>query len=194
MKTSISLWTKIAAAFVLVLSTSVVQANESGPENAVDDVFISDNHLERIRVEWVNPESFTDVRQTHSSREKFRKHVFVQLEKHLDELAKDLPIGQRLKLSVTDLDLAGRIEVASFIGLSNRMDEVRVMRNIDIPRLTFAYELVDANGKVLKSDDVHLKNMNYLQSAGITSRNRPFAYEKIMLSKWFAKNFVLVEV
>lgn len=174
------------AALVAVLyvgSSFSTMANETS-----NDVYVSDNVLDRVSVQWLKPKSFTDVKQPNSHREKFRKHVFSNLEKHLDKLAKALPEGQSLNVLVTDLDLAGRIEPASFVGLSQRMDDIRVMRSVAIPRIEFSYELVDDLGVVIKRDEVNLKNINYLQNIGISSRNRPFEHEKKMLQKWFEKH------
>ena len=154
-----------------------------------EDVYVSDNKLERVSVKWIEPKSFTDVKEPNFSSARFRKHVFSQLEKHLDELAKALPEGQSLNVTVTDVDLAGSIEFASFIGLRT-MDDIRIMRNVDIPRLQFMYELVDANGQVIKTEEVSLKDMNYLNDMSMRGRDRPFEHEKRMLSRWFAKSII----
>ncbi|GAB56669.1 hypothetical protein GPUN_2554 [Glaciecola punicea ACAM 611] len=182
MNTYISLCAAAALSLSLPLSASAKEKSE--------DVYISDNELQRVSVTWVEPKSYTDVRDANSSRTKFRRHVFTQLEKHIDELAEDLPAGQTLNVTVTNVDLAGRIEPASFVGFSNSMQDIRVMRNIDIPRIEFSYELVDADGTVIKSEEVNLKDMSYLNGIGISGRNKPFEYEKRMLSDWFAKSIV----
>lgn len=154
------------------------------------EVYVSDNEFDRISVEWVEPKSFRDVKDGTFSSERFRKRVFNQLEKHLDKLASDLPEGQTISFKVTDLDLAGRIEPASFIGYSRSLDEVRIMRNVDIPRIKFEYALLDDKGEVIKKEDVNLKNMNYLNDVGMSNRNKPYEHEKRMLSRWFAKNII----
>ncbi|MFT6268691.1 MAG: hypothetical protein ACJAVV_001506 [Alphaproteobacteria bacterium] len=182
MNTNIGLCAIAALSLALSLSLSAKEAQQ--------DIYISDNELERVSVKWIEPKSFTDVREPNFSSEKFRRHVFSQLEKHLDKLAKDLPEGQLLSVSVSDVDLAGRIEPASFVGLSRSMEDIRILRNVDIPRIEFAYELLDENGNVLRSEEVSLKNMGYLHGSGISSRNKPFVHEKKMLSKWFAKNII----
>lgn len=172
----------IASCLIASLSFSAFSSDQ--------DVYISENEFDRISVEWVEPKSFRDVKDSNFSSERFRKNVFNQLEKHLNKLASDLPEGQSIKFIVTDLDLAGRIEPASFLGYSRSLDDVRVMRNIDIPRIQFEYELVDEKGDVIRSEEVNLKNMNYLHDIGMANRNRPYKYEKRMLSRWFAKNIL----
>ena len=172
----------IASCLIASLSFSALSSDK--------DVYISDNQFERISVEWVEPKSFRDVKDSNFSSERFRKNVFNQLEKHLNKLASDLPEGQSIRFRITDLDLAGRIEPASFLGYTRSLDDVRIMRNIDIPRIQFEYELVDDKGTVIRAEEVDLKNMNYLNDAGMASRNKPYKYEKRMLSRWFSKNII----
>lgn len=144
----------------------------------------------RVVIEWVEPKKFRDTRSSTGSSAKHREHIFNQLEEHLSELAETLPKGQSLKLSVTDLDLAGRVEPGSFTGLVNTMNDVRIVRQIDIPRMKFNYELLDASGNIIQSDEVKLKDMNFLSGVTIRHRERPFAYEKRMITKWFEQNLV----
>lgn len=181
-----------AASSILIASMSF---------NAVSEdkiVYVSDNQFERISVEWIAPKSFSDVKEGNFSSERFRKRVFNQLEKHLDKLASDLPDGQTMNFKFTDLDLAGRVEPASFIGISlgssANLDDVRIMRDVDIPRIKFEYELINADGEVIRTEEVNLKNMNYLHEIGMASRNKPYKHEKRMLSKWFSKNIIDVQV
>jgi hypothetical protein len=172
----------LASCLIASLSFSAVSSDK--------DVYVSDNEFDRISVEWVEPKSFRDVKDSNFSSERFRKKVFNQLEKHLNKLASDLPEGQSISFKVTDLDLAGTIEPASFLGFSRSLDDVRIMRNVDIPRIKFEYELLDDKGAVIKAEEVNLKNMNYLNDVGLASRNKPYRYEKRMLSRWFAKNII----
>lgn len=176
---------------LVVLTLSLCCSAVFAKSDPSDNIYISDNKLERVSIEWVEPKKFSDVKQANFSSAKFRKHVFKQLENHIDELAKQLPKGQTLQVSVEDLDLAGRLEPASLAGLGSSMQDVRVMRTVDIPRMTFTYSLLDANESVLKTETVKLKDMNYLTSSStLRDRDRPFGHEKRMLSAWFKKNLV----
>ena len=181
---------KMKPSYLALLVSCLIASMPLSASTDKKDIYISDNKLDRISVEWIEPKSFTDVRQANFSSAKFRKHVFNQLEKHLSKLAKDLPKGQVINFKITDLDMAGSVEPASIIGLSSSMEDVRVMRNIDIPRIKFEYELVDASGAVIKSAEVKLKDMNYLNDIRFSSRNKPYEHEKRMLSKWFSKNII----
>lgn len=155
------------------------------------NIYISENSFDNLAVEWVEPDSFSDVRDNNFSSERFRKRVFKQIERHLNKLASKLPEGQSIKFSITDLDLAGQVAPASFVGFSNGYGHTRVLRDIDIPRINFTYTLNDKDGKVVKSDTVTLRDMNYLSFANDSIANkRAFYYEKRMLEKWFKKNLL----
>ncbi|WP_371194126.1 DUF3016 domain-containing protein [Glaciecola sp. SC05] len=142
-----------------------------------------------IKIEFIEPESYTDMRPSNESRSRYHKHVLSSIEEHFAELSENLPDGQTLDIKVTDIDLAGdtrspRIPVGSF------MFDVRVMEDIFFPRIKFNYVLKNAAGEVLQSEDVNLKDMAYLNRAGVVRRNSgSFPYEKFMLQQWFKDTF-----
>lgn len=148
---------------------------------------VTDNS--RVVVEWLEPKSYIDVRAANYSNSKFRKQVFKELEEHLVDLSEDLPEGQSLKMRVTDLDLAGRVEPGGINGFGASGD-IRVVRQIDIPRIKFEYDLLDAEGKIIKTDAVNLKDMGFLDGPRMSRRFEPHSYEKRMLSEWFKDNLV----
>lgn len=159
----------------------------------VDNIELIDNerNFERVNVQWVNPKKFTDIRPSNESRARFRQHVFGQLEDHFEELSMELPQGQSLEIQVTNLDLAGRVETGAFVGFSSGIDDIRIMRNIDIPRIEFNYKLVGENGDVIKNETVKLKDMSYLFHANHAFVSREaFGYEKRMLTDWFNSNLL----
>lgn len=173
------------ALLVTINASANTKANSDEP-----DIYVSDNEYNRISVAWVSPKEFTDVKESNFSSKKYRKYVFNQLEKHLDELSRDLPEGQNIRFEVTNLDLAGRIEFANMLGFGTGVQDVRVMRDIDIPRIKFSYQLKDNNGEIISADEVNLKDMSYLRNASTLRRDRPFYYEKKMLSRWFKKQLL----
>lgn len=160
---------------------------------AVGEILAKDNEQEsksdsRIEIVWENPEKFTDTRSANMSASKHREHIFEQLEAHMVKLSDTLPDGQVLRVKVTNLDLAGRVEPGRFTGLVNTMDDIRIIREIDIPRITFSYELFSAEGELLKEENVKLKDMNFMRGPSFRPKDAPFAYEKRMLTEWFEDN------
>lgn len=131
-------------------------------------------------VTYVEPDKFIDM--PFSSVE--REHILKDLSEHFAKLGKLLPAGQELKVEVTDLDLAGRIDYTRRSG-----NEIRVMRGMaDWPRMELRYSLVQ-DGAVLKSGDARLADMNYMDHVRTSRSDESLRYEKQMLDDWFAKTF-----
>ena len=166
----------------LGLSTIAVanEQDESVQEKA-DDI---------IEVVWQDAEKFRDVRPANESRKRFRERVLKQLEEHIVSKSEDLPEGQSLKITVSNVDLAGQVWPSSFVGIGHAGGDVRVIKDIDIPRMELAYELLDKSGQVLKSESVKLKDMSFMQSSIMRYRNDHLRYEKKMLDDWFKRTFV----
>lgn len=156
------------------------------------EIYMTDNELKRVSVKWIDPSSFRDIRPANQSRLKYRNHVFTNIEEHFDKLAEDLPEGQTLEVSVTNVDLAGRVEPGRFLGLTNNLNDVRVMTNIDVPRISFEYAILDSNGNKIKSEEVELKDMSYLMHGTRSfSARDAFGYEKRMITKWFKSDLLV---
>ena len=143
----------------------------------------------QVEINWEKPEKFRDVMPTMESRVKFREHTFEELHEYLQKLAEKLPDNQKLLLNVTNLDLAGQVWPASFVGFGNGASEVRIIKNIDIPRMSFTYKLVDASGELIQEGDVDLKDMSFMDRANRFFSSETLRYEKNMLKNWFDDEF-----
>ena len=93
-----------------------------------------------------------------------------------------------MTIVVDNLDLAGDTRTAG-VKFGSGLSDVRIMRQIDIPRMSFSYEVKDVSGKVVSSQSLKLKDMNYLQGASRLRSSEPLFYETRMLTKWFKKEF-----
>ncbi|WP_110430284.1 DUF3016 domain-containing protein [Glaciecola sp. KUL10] len=168
--------------FYMGVSTSVL---------ASESVVTEENKTpETIEVVWQDAEKFRDVRPVNEGRKRFRERVLQQLEAHIVSKGDDLPSGQSLKITVSDVDLAGQVWPMSFVGMGQSGGDVRLIKDIDIPRMDLSYELMDQSGQVLKSDTVKLKDMAFLQSSHMRYRNDHLRHEKKMLDDWFKRTFV----
>ena len=135
-----------------------------------------------VEVQWTETEKYRDVKAGTGSSKKFRERTFKTLEKHLTKLAARLPETQLLKVNVTDLDLAGRIDYVS-------NNSIRVVKEIDIPSIEFSYQLLNADESVDKSGEVDLKDMNFMRHTSLKYNHESLSYEKRMLESWFYKTF-----
>jgi hypothetical protein len=133
-------------------------------------------------VTWNNFEKYRDIHPSNESRKHFRERTFKNFEKHFSQLAKKLPEGQVLKIKVSDVDLAGDTH-------SSGINQVRIIKDIFIPRMNFSYELIDADKSIVISGDIVLKDMGFMMKTSLKYRNQSLGYEKAMLDKWFADTF-----
>ncbi|MEJ7805551.1 MAG: DUF3016 domain-containing protein [Telluria sp.] len=127
-------------------------------------------------VRFANPEQFTDM-----PREAFdRERVLADLSEHFGALAAKLPAGQHMTVDVLDLDMAGRSWPALVAGR-----ELRVLEGgADWPHIKFRYT-ISQDGKVLRSGQETVQNMDYLSRLNRYSTGDALRYEKQMLDTWF---------
>lgn len=140
-------------------------------------------------ISWKKPDNYRDIESSNETQTRFQNKVFKQLENHLANLSKELPDGQKLWLTVTDVDLAGQVLPGYAHGINDSRN-IRVIKSIDYPKISFSYYVTDATGTVLTSGKENLKDMNF-QSNLHTKRLRKdaFNFEKQMITDWFEKTF-----
>jgi len=91
--------------------------------------------------------------------------------------------GQVLKITVTDVDLAGEVE--PWHGAAN---DVRVVRDIYPPRMTLAFRLTDAAGEIVAQGDRNLRDDQFMLRLSITMDD-PRRHEKALIDDWLRKEF-----
>ncbi|MFT4939111.1 MAG: hypothetical protein ACI88A_002144 [Paraglaciecola sp.] len=156
-------------------------------------MIVGSSHLAakaEVEITWQNPEEFRDVKPSNDSRIRFREKTFKELDEYLLELAERLPDGQKLLITVDDLDLAGQVWPASFVGLGTGGSDVRLIKSIDIPRMSFQYKLLDESGKVVQEAEVKLKDMSFQDRHNPFFASESLRYEKNMLRDWFRDEFL----
>jgi len=141
-----------------------------------------------VEIEWKEPKNYRDIRPANGTKAGFQKRIFKQLEEHIHKLAQDLPDGQKLSLVVTDVDLAGQVWPGHFVGIDTASD-VRLIKRIDIPRMTFSYKLTDGNGAVVQEGEAKIKDMAFQDRSHRSFSNDSLRYEKTMLRHWFQDTF-----
>lgn len=147
-----------------------------------------------VEVTWEAPDTYTDVRAANESRVRFKERTFKTLSAYFSKLAEQLPEDQTLSINVTDLDLAGEVWPSSFVFGNGMGTDVRIIKRVDIPRISFSYSLKDSNGSEIKSADVDLKDMGFLENARTIAQTDNLAYEKAMLKDWFRDEMASVTV
>ena len=140
-----------------------------------------------IKVEWFQPEKYSDIRPSNESKAMYRKHVMESFNKFWLKLSEKLPKGYQLALTIKDVDLAG--DVNPLYRVDNR--DIRVIKDMYFPKITLDYQLKDASGAVIDTaKDVKIKDMNFMSSVGLRYSSQEFGHEKNMLEKWFTKTIL----
>jgi hypothetical protein len=129
----------------------------------------------RADVSFVEPQRYSDAGFGVIERERTQR----RLGEAFEALAAKLPEGQRLRVQVLDVDLAGEVE-------HFRLRDVRVMTGrADWPRLQLRWQLEGAGGAVLRQGQEHVSDLGYLVTSWPQMARDPLAHEKRMLGRWF---------
>ena len=133
-----------------------------------------------VTVKYQEPDKFMDL----PFWEQDRDAVLKELTAHFEHLAKQLPANQQLHITITDIDLAGRVEPRR-----RTMRDIRVLRGgADWPTMQLQYRL-EQDGQVIASGSDHLNNMMYLDRLNRYASGDTLRYEKPMIDEWFKKHF-----
>lgn len=149
----------------------------------------------RVHITWQSPNEYRDVRPSNQNRSSFLRQIFSELDKEFEELAEDMPEGYEMKVTVTDLDLAGEVLIGGnglvapgiSFRLANPINEIRVVQDIFIPRMNFDFSISNSRGEEIMAESVVLKDMAFLQNQIIGRFPSPFVYERRMVNRWYKK-------
>ena len=149
---------------------------------AVATSLFTGSALAAVTVNYVKPDSFNDMPWSANDRAEVLKNITA----HFTKLGAKLPADQDLKIDVTDIDLAGRIEPNAHYS----RNDLRILRGgADWPSMRLHYVL-ESKGTVLRSGDEKLSDMTYLDHYNHYTSNEPLRYEKKMIESWFLKTIV----
>ena len=90
-----------------------------------------------------------------------------------------LPAGQQLAVTVTDLRRAGWVDPMFRPG-----QPVRVVRDIDAPRMDLRFRLTDASGAVLREGDAKLRDLGFLSRPQRPGPAEALTHEKNLVDRW----------
>jgi hypothetical protein len=136
---------------------------------------------DNVSVTFQDPDKFTDVRENHSTTTS--TYYLDELKACLQETAAPLlGAGQKLAITVTDVDLAGE-------NLFNQPDQIRIMKEIYAPRVNLKFQLVGGDGKVLKEGERRLTDQLYLHQVRMPGDQDPLHYDKRMIKQWVQDEF-----
>ncbi|MEM6279330.1 MAG: DUF3016 domain-containing protein [Verrucomicrobiota bacterium] len=88
--------------------------------------------------------------------------------------------SRKLELTFTDIDMAGDTKIAR----ARTGNDIRVIKGVYPPRLSFNYVLRDSRGNRIKSGSASLKDTGFDLRMRTGSNLRSFHYELNMLERW----------
>lgn len=141
----------------------------------------SESSQSRTVVNYEDPENFTDMKDGYYGSSKGLAGYQEEFARYIKRTAdRMLPEGQTLEITFTDVDMAGDFE--PWRGAS--ATDVRIVKSLYPPRLTFNYVVRDSSGAVVKEGSERLVNLSFMQTTMGISRNDTFHYEQEMMRDW----------
>ena len=139
----------------------------------------------RAEVSFTDPEKFTDAADGQRGSSFGLESNLEELKTHLMDRANlHVPEGQKLVVTITDVDLAGEIEPWR----SPQMQDVRIIKEIYTPKIDLSYKLLDASGAVVKEGTRQLRDLTFTMNIN-PNRNDRRVYEKALLDDWLRSEF-----
>ncbi len=136
---------------------------------------------ERAEVSFRNPAGFTEMDRSPNERREWLDELGRYVAQHASRV---VPDGQRLLVTITDVQRAGVLEPWR----PGRWSDVRFVRSTTPPRIDLVFQLVSAQGAVLKEGSRRLRDIDFL-GHGIYHRGEPLAYEKNLIDAWLREDF-----
>lgn len=138
---------------------------------------------ERVTVQLGDFSQMRELRHLQGFQRSDTEKAIERLARWLQRQAeRRVPAGQRLEITLRDVDLAGDYEVSGRLG-----QDVRVIRELYPPRIELDYRLSEADGKVLQQGQADLRDTAFLLS-GVTD-DEPLRHEQRLLGNWLRALF-----
>lgn len=145
----------------------------------------SSDAASRVEVVFEQPEKFTDAADGPRGTTFGLESNLAEIKDYIVSRASSvLAPDQRLKVTITDVDLAGEIEPWR----SARAQDIRIVKDIYYPRIDLTFQLTDASGAVIKEGKRELRDMNFSMKLH-TDRSDPRLHEKGLLDDWIRSEF-----
>ena len=136
-----------------------------------------------VSVTFANPDNFAEARDAGwgASRQSWMRALEQALRQRA---APRLADGQRLDVTITDVDLAGSFEPWR----GPQLGSVRIVRDVYPPRIDLTFRLLAADGSVLREGERQLRDMAFLMRVS-AARSDPLRFEKSLLDDWIEREF-----
>jgi Protein of unknown function (DUF3016) len=155
------------------LSASPASAAQATPGAAVS----SGN----VEVSYNSPDKFTEMERYPNERTNWLDQLSNYVAKRA---SRTLPAGQKLSVTITDVQLAGTYEPWRLPNLA----QTRTVRDTTPPRIDLQFKLESATGELIKEGDRKLRDLDFLHRSAF-HRDEPLSHEKNLIDAWLAQDF-----
>lgn len=135
---------------------------------------------DRVSVEFVEPDRYTDAGDHRRDHERNLARIEEFLVSHVGNCLSE---SQRVAIRVLDVDLAGRYE------WWHRPEGMRIMRNVDFPRMNVEFEFYGDDGELIDQRSEWVTSMDYLDRASRLPTQRSLGHEQRMIRHWASERF-----
>lgn len=132
---------------------------------------------DRVEVTFADPDGFADV-QPAALLGEFKAFIAQRAARRVGD-------GERLAVTVTDIDMAGGFDLMK----GHEFSTIRQMREVYPPRVDLAFKFSDADGRVLKEGERRLRDLSYLMRARPPTTTDLLYYEKLLIDDWLSREF-----
>lgn len=136
-------------------------------------------NLGNVEVSYSNPGKFTEMDRNPNERMDWLDQLSAYVAKRASS---SLPAGQKLSVTITDVQLAGIYEPWRRGSLA----QTRIVRDTTPPRVDLSFKLESATGAVIKEGERNLRDIAFL-SRTTYHRGEPLAHEKNLIDAWVTK-------
>ena len=167
---------------IRILLLSALASVGAGTVSALDTV----KGPSCVEVVFFEPEKFIDVRDSYMGSDKGRDATLETLKEYLTTRGvRGLLPGQKLSLTITEVDLAGDFEPWR----GGQWADVRIVKDIYPPRFSLVFRLTNVDGTVVKAGKRELRDMAFLMKLTMGFRDDPLRHEKALLDDWLSAEF-----
>jgi hypothetical protein len=168
MKTTLAL---IACAAALASGCATGTASAPKANNSTEVVF---DH----------PEKFTDVKDGTIPTDKGRDAILGLIREFIvSRASQEMPDGYHLKITFTDIDLAGDFEPWR----GPNWEDVRIVKPIYPPAFKFTYLVTDKTGAVIKQGSEDIRDLTFQERIAFPPDD-PLRFDKDVLNDWIRGN------
>ena len=134
-----------------------------------------------VEVSYSSPDKFTEFEWNPNERSNWLDQLSDYVAKRA---SRSLPPGQKLSVTITDVQLAGVYEPWH----RRDLGQTRIVRASNPPRIDLRFKLEGPTGELIKEGNRQLRDLDFLNRTTY-HRDEPLSHEKNLIDSWLAQDF-----